>query len=73
MREELQTQRVRMVDYLKLKLTQEDWHGVADAAMDIREIDAALKVLDKQAVALPRPLAINSPVPPVATWAVVPK
>lgn len=31
-------QKLGMVEYLKLKLLQEDWHGVADAAMDIREI-----------------------------------
>ncbi len=26
-----------------MKLMYEDWHGVADAAMDIREIEARLK------------------------------
>jgi hypothetical protein len=31
-----------MTEYLKLKLEQEDWHGVADAAMDIRELVANL-------------------------------
>lgn len=31
-------QKYGMIDYLRLKLSQEDWHGVADAAMDIREI-----------------------------------
>lgn len=36
--ERLAKQRQGMVDYLQLKLSQEDWHGVADAAMDIREI-----------------------------------
>jgi hypothetical protein len=34
----LAKQKEGMVDYLRLKLAQEDWHGVADAAMDIREI-----------------------------------
>jgi hypothetical protein len=38
-------QKQRMVDYLKLKLSQEDWHGVADAAMDIREIISEIKAL----------------------------
>lgn len=38
-------QKQRMVDYLKLKLSQEDWHGVADAAMDIREIISETKAL----------------------------
>jgi len=29
-----------MLAYLLLKVRQEDWHGVADAAMDIREMEA---------------------------------
>ena len=32
-----------MVAYLKLKVKQRDWHGVADAAMDIREMEAREK------------------------------
>ena len=32
-----------MVAYLKLKVKQRDWHGVADAAMDIREMEAKEK------------------------------
>jgi hypothetical protein len=29
-----------MIAYLQLKIRQRDWHGVADAAMDIREMEA---------------------------------
>ena len=29
-----------MVQYLLLKVRQQDWHGVADAAMDMREMEA---------------------------------
>jgi len=29
-----------MIAYLMLKVKQRDWHGVADAAMDIREMEA---------------------------------
>ncbi len=29
-----------MIAYLMLKVKQHDWHGVADAAMDIREMEA---------------------------------
>ena len=29
-----------MIAYLLLKVKQKDWHGVADAAMDIREMEA---------------------------------
>jgi hypothetical protein len=43
--ESLKEELTLMEQYLKLKLAQRDWHGVADAAMDIREIEAQLKVL----------------------------
>lgn len=36
----------RMVEYLLLKVEERDWHGVADAAMDLREMEAQLEVLD---------------------------
>lgn len=45
---ELEEAKRIMVEYLKLKVKQEDWHGTADAAMDIREIDAKLFVLKSQ-------------------------
>ena len=32
-----------MIAYLQLKIRQRDWHGVADAAMDIREMEARLR------------------------------
>jgi hypothetical protein len=32
-----------LVDYMQVKIEQEDWHGVADAAMDIREMEAKYK------------------------------
>lgn len=45
MTKDLQHQRELMIAYLKLRLVLEDWHGVMDAAADIREIDAKLAVL----------------------------
>lgn len=33
-----------MKEYLLMKYQQGDWHGVADAAMDIREMEAQLRV-----------------------------
>lgn len=33
---------------MKLKTEAEDWHGVADGAMDLREIDATLALLAAQ-------------------------
>lgn len=44
--ERLTIQKIKMLSYLKLKLEQDDLHGVADAAMDIRELDAQLKLLE---------------------------
>lgn len=46
---ELSKRRAGMVGYLRLKVDVEDWHGVADAAMDLREIDAALAQLKELA------------------------
>jgi hypothetical protein len=43
-----QQQKKIMVEYLQLKVFQEDWHGVADAAMDIRELEAAHKIKIEQ-------------------------
>lgn len=31
-----------MINYLRLKLDQNDMHGVADAAMDIRDLDSEM-------------------------------
>ncbi len=35
----------QLIEYLELKIQQHDWHGVADAAMDIRELVAKINVL----------------------------
>lgn len=35
-----------MVDYLNLKVKSKDWHAVADAAMDIREYEAKIQILE---------------------------
>ena len=31
--------RILMIEYLNLKVQEEDWHGVSDAANDLRELD----------------------------------
>jgi hypothetical protein len=46
-KEELELQLPIMIAYLRLKLDQQDWHGVADAAMDIREIVARLEIFQQ--------------------------
>lgn len=40
--------RERMVAYLKMKLEDEDWHGVQDAGSDLRDIDSELKGLRQE-------------------------
>jgi len=41
----LKRKHVIIADMLQ-KIDAEDWHGVADAAMDLREVDAALSTLE---------------------------
>lgn len=36
----LQRERAILIDYLRAKTEAEDWHAVADVAMDLRELDA---------------------------------
>lgn len=36
------THRETYIAYLKMKVEEQDWHGVSDAANDLRELDAAL-------------------------------
>lgn len=43
--ERLTKRRTITIQDLLVKAENEDWHGVADAAMDLREIDAKLEVL----------------------------
>lgn len=38
-------QKARLVDYLKLKVEEQDWHGVEDAASDIRDKEAEIQGL----------------------------
>lgn len=42
---ELENARFLMKRYLGLKFRQEDWHGVQDAASDLRDIDSELEGL----------------------------
>ena len=40
----LQEQRDALIEYLKAKLVQEDWHGVSDAANDLRVLDMQISM-----------------------------
>jgi len=42
---ELKIRREALLAYLKTALTEEDWHGVSDAANDLRCADSELKGL----------------------------
>lgn len=37
------TQKEVLLDYLQVMIALEDWHGVADVAMDLRELEAKHK------------------------------
>lgn len=43
---ELREQKAALIAYLKSKIAAEDWHAVADAAMDLREAEVALRMLN---------------------------
>jgi hypothetical protein len=43
---DLKARRALMSEYLDLKRREEDWHGVQDAASDLRDIDAEMKGLE---------------------------
>lgn len=40
---ELLEQKAQLIAYARSKLNAGDWHALADAAMDLREIDAKLE------------------------------
>jgi len=44
---DLLAQKRGLVKYLILKVRTKDWHGVADAAMDIRDIEAKIELLER--------------------------
>lgn len=39
---DLERYRPTLIAYMKLKLDAEDWHGVQDAASDLRDLDSEL-------------------------------
>lgn len=40
--EQLQKRKIQMVEYLLLKVEEEDWHAVQDAGSDLRDIESEL-------------------------------
>jgi len=43
--ESLESEIQELLTYAQLKIKQRDWHGVADAMMDIRELEAKKQLL----------------------------
>ena len=43
--QDLREQKATLTTYLLSKVRAEDWHAVADAAMDLREVEAKIDVL----------------------------
>jgi hypothetical protein len=41
----LEQQQAQLIAYAQMKMIARDWHGVADAAMDLREVEARLDEL----------------------------
>lgn len=44
-RDNLLKARKILIEYMKVKMELEDWHGVSDAANDLRELDASIGYL----------------------------
>ena len=45
-------QRKIYVDYLLMKVQQADWHGVSDAANDLRELESKYPLLKNEEITL---------------------
>jgi len=40
---DLDTQRLILIEYMRVMIAREDWHGVSDAANDLRVLEAEEK------------------------------
>jgi hypothetical protein len=45
--EKLERKRLQLHEYVVTKLDDKDYHGVADAAMDLRELEVEIKFVQK--------------------------
>ena len=43
-----EAQRQTLIDYLQLMVTRADWHGVSDAANDLRVLEAENGYFDRE-------------------------
>lgn len=44
------------LEYLRMKIAEKDWHGVADCAMDLRELEVEIRMKDKYGVSTHSPI-----------------
>lgn len=56
----LSSRRTAHTIYLQTKVDAEDWHGVSDAACDLRDIDAEMEGLRRILVAEPAPAEVSN-------------
>ena len=42
----LMDRKILMINYLQMKVAEKDWHGVQDAASDLRDIESEIKGLE---------------------------
>lgn len=47
-KEKLTKKRLHLHEYIMMKLEERDYHGVADAAMDLRELEVEYRLLLKE-------------------------
>jgi hypothetical protein len=43
-----ETQRSILIEYLQVMIARNDWHGVADVAMDLREMEAERRTMKEK-------------------------
>lgn len=49
---EIKIKQVRLHDYVRMKLDEHDYHGVADAAMDLCELAVLYEIVTRQRATL---------------------
>lgn len=52
--------RAALITYLRAKVDAEDWHGVSDAANDLRELEAERRGFDRRTEQVEKTLILSS-------------
>lgn len=40
----LEQRKRKLIEYMNLKIAEQDWHALADAAMDMRELEVEIRM-----------------------------